>query len=200
MLPFALRRALPRSARSGARSSFVGLAGLVVSVGLAAAGLLGCGDVKRPDGGQGLLAPGQTAPDVVAEDPAGKEVRLEANRGKPFVVFFYPADGTPGCTKEACAFRDVWDRFAAAGVVVVGVSSNSRESHRKFQAEHKLPMALASDESGALGRAYGVSKKIWGYDRVSFLVDRGGKIAKVWPSVDPALHASEVLAEAARLR
>ncbi len=161
--------------------------------------LTACGDVKRPDGGQGLLPVGAPAPEVVAEDPAGKEVRLTANRGKPVVVFFYPADGTPGCTKEACAFRDAWDRFANAGVVVVGVSSNSRESHRKFQAEHKLPMALASDESGEIGRAYGVSKKIWGYDRVSFLVGKDGKVAKVWPSVDPAQHASEVLAEAARV-
>jgi peroxiredoxin Q/BCP len=158
-----------------------------------------CSEVKRPDGGQGLLAVGAPAPDVVGEDPAGGEIRLGASRGKPAVVFFYPADGTPGCTKEACAFRDAWERFASAGVVVIGVSSNSRESHKKFQAEHKLPMALASDESGSIGQAYGVSKKIWGYDRVSFLVDRSGKVARVWPSVDPGQHATEVLAEAARL-
>lgn len=160
--------------------------------------LSACGDVKRPDGGQGLLPVGAAAPDVVGEDPAGQKVSVAASRGKPVVVFFYPADGTPGCTKEACAFRDAWDRFSSAGVVLVGVSTNSPESHKKFQAEHKLPMALASDETGDVGRAYGVSKKIWGYDRVSFLVGRDGKIAKVWPSVDPGQHASEVLAEAAR--
>lgn len=158
-----------------------------------------CSEVKRPDGGQGLLPIGAPAPDVVGEDPAGQKVSVTGSRGKPVIVFFYPADGTPGCTREACAFRDAWERFATAGVVVLGVSSNSRESHAKFQAEHKLPMALAADEGGAIGASYGVSKKIWGYDRVSFLVDRQGKVAKVWPSVDPGQHASEVLAEAARL-
>lgn len=179
-------------ARTSSRATLAVLA-------LSAAVLGGCGDVKRPDGGQGLVPIGHAAPEVSAEDPAGHEVRLSAAKGKPAIVFFYPADGTPGCTKEACAFRDAWSRYEAAGVVVLGVSTNSRESHRKFQAEHKLPMALAADESGAIGRAYGVSKKIWGYDRVSFLVDREGKAAKIWPSVDPGQHASEVLAEVARL-
>lgn len=158
-----------------------------------------CGDVKRPDGGQGLVPVGHVAPDVVGEDPGGHPVSVVGSRGKPVVVFFYPADGTPGCTKEACAFRDAWDRFTSAGVVLVGVSSDSRASHASFQAEHRLPMALASDTSGDIGRAYGVTKKIWGYDRVSFLVGRDGKVAKVWPSVDPGLHASDVLAEVARL-
>jgi peroxiredoxin Q/BCP len=179
------------------RASSKALAAAALSFGLVASA--GCGEVKRPDGGQGLLAVGAPAPEVVGEDPGGTEVRLSAIRDKPAVVFFYPADGTPGCTKEVCAFRDAWNRFASAGVLVIGVSSNSRESHKKFQAEHKLPMALASDESGAIGKAFGVSKKLWGYDRVSFLVDRSGKIAKVWPSVDPGQHATEVLAEAARL-
>ena len=161
--------------------------------------LAGCGEVKRPDGGLGLVPVGHPAPEVVAEDAAGKELALSSARGKPAIVFFYPADGTPGCTKEACAFRDAWARYESAGVVVIGVSTNSRESHQKFRAEHKLPMALAADESGAVGRAYGVSKKLWGYDRVSFLVGKDGKVAKIWPSVDPGVHATEVLAEVARL-
>jgi len=158
-----------------------------------------CGEVKRPDGGTGLVAIGTSAPDVVAEDPAGHTVRLSENKGKAVVVYFYPADGTPGCTKEACAFRDAWQKLDAAGVVVLGVSSNSAESHRKFQKEHQLPFALASDESGAVASSYGVSKKLWGYDRVSFLVGKDGKIAKIWPSVDPGVHAREVIDEAAKL-
>ena len=161
--------------------------------------LFACGDVKRPDGGTGLLAVGAAAPDVAGEDPAGKTVRVSDNRGKAVVVYFYPADGTPGCTKEACAFRDAWTKLDQAGVVVVGVSSNSAESHRKFQQEHHLPFALAADESGAIASSYGVGKKLWGYDRVSFLIGKDGKVAKVWPSVDPGVHANEVIDEASKL-
>jgi thioredoxin-dependent peroxiredoxin len=173
---------------------------LVVSFLLALAlAVAGCGEVKRPDGGSGLVPVGAPAPDVVGEDPAGHEVRLSANRGKAVVVYFYPADGTPGCTKEACAFRDAWAKLDQAGVVVLGVSSNSAESHRKFQKEHQLPFALASDESGAIASAYGVSKKLWGYDRVSFLIGKDGRVAKIWPSVDPGVHAREVIEQAGQL-
>ena len=166
---------------------------------LTALALAACGEVKRPDGGSGLVPIGAAAPEVVGEDPAGHQVRLSESKGKAVVVYFYPADGTPGCTKEACAFRDAWQKLDQAGIVVLGVSSNSAESHRKFQKEHQLPFALASDESGAIGSAYGVSKKLWGYDRVSFLVGKDGRIAKIWPSVDPGVHASEVIAEASKL-
>ncbi len=161
---------------------------------------VGCGGpAKRPDGGEGLLPVGASAPDVAAHDGADAEVRLSSMRGHAVVVYFYPADGTPGCTKEACAFRDTWAKFEAAKVSVIGVSSNSLASHKSFRAEEHLPFPLASDEQGNVGAAYGVSKKLWGYDRVTFLVDKQGKIAKVWPSVDPAVHAEEVLAAAARL-
>jgi thioredoxin-dependent peroxiredoxin len=173
---------------------------LLLSLSLALAfGVFACSEVKRPDGGSGLVPVGTPAPDVVGEDPAGREVRLSASRGKAVVVYFYPADGTPGCTKEACAFRDSWAKLDQAGVVVLGVSSNSAESHRKFQKEHQLPFALASDESGAIASAYGVSKKLWGYDRVSFLIGKDGRVAKVWPSVDPGVHAREVIDEAGSL-
>jgi thioredoxin-dependent peroxiredoxin len=160
--------------------------------------LVGCGPVKRPDGGEGLLAPGMTAPDVVGVDAEGREVSVAGLRGKLVVVYFYPRDGTPGCTKEACAFRDAWQRLQSGGVHVLGVSTDSPDKHRAFQEEHGLPFALASDESGAIGRAYGVSKKIWGYDRVTFLVARDGRVARVWPSVDPGIHATEIIAEAER--
>ncbi|MDB4946310.1 MAG: Thiol peroxidase, Bcp-type [Labilithrix sp.] len=175
------------------------LVGLGMAALLGASTLAGCGEPKRPDGGSGLLGPGAAAPDVAGEDPAGHVVRLSESRGKAVVVYFYPADGTPGCTKEACAFRDAWSKLDQAGIVVLGVSSNSAESHRKFQKEHNLPFALAADESGTIASSYGVGKKLWGYDRVSFLVGKDGKVAKVWPSVDPGVHAGEVIAEAAKL-
>lgn len=170
----------------------------VALVALAMLASVACGPVKRPDGGEGLLPVGATAPDVVGRDAEGHEVRLSAQRGKLVVVYFYPRDGTPGCTKEACAFRDAWTDLAKNDVVVIGVSSNSAESHAAFLREHKLPFALAPDESGAIGAAYGVAKKLWGYDRVSFLVGLDGRIAKVWPDVDPAVHAHDVAAEAKR--
>jgi peroxiredoxin Q/BCP len=158
-----------------------------------------CGRVRRPDGGVGLLPVGAAAPDVAAEDAVGHPTRLSDKRGRAVVVYFYPQDETPGCTKEACAFRDAWDKLSAANVDVIGVSGNSAERHRAFQKKERLPFSLAADESGAVGQAYGVSKKLWGYDRVTFLVDRDGKVAKVWPSVDPALHADEVLRSASEL-
>jgi thioredoxin-dependent peroxiredoxin len=154
--------------------------------------LAACGPVKRPDGGSGLLPVGATAPEVVGRDAQSREVRLSALRGRPVVVYFYPADGTPGCTKEACAFRDAWDRLQRAEVAVIGVSTNSAERHAEFLKEERLPFALASDD-GTVGRAYGVKKNLWGFDRVSFLIGRDGKVAHVWPSVDPGVHADDVL-------
>jgi len=177
----------------------LGLVALGVAL-VGAAYFVGCGQVKRPDGGEGLLPVGASAPDVVARGEGDADVRLSQMRGQPVVVYFYPADGTPGCTKEACAFRDTWTKFETAKVGVIGVSSNSLASHKSFREEQHLPFPLASDENGSVGSAYGVTKKLWGYDRVTFLVDKEGKIAKVWPSVDPAVHADEVLAEAARIK
>jgi thioredoxin-dependent peroxiredoxin len=159
---------------------------------------IGCGPVKRPDGGQGLLPVGADAPEVVGRDAEQHEVRLTALKGRPVVVYFYPQDGTPGCTKEACAFRDAWKRLESADVQVIGVSTNSATSHEDFQKKQHLPFALASDD-GKVGDAYGVSKHVWGFDRVSFLVGRDGKVAHVWPAVDPAVHADEVVREASRL-
>lgn len=159
---------------------------------------LACGPVKRPDGGSGLLPVGAEAPEVVGHDAEQHEVRLSSMKGRPVVVYFYPQDGTPGCTKEACAFRDAWKRLEKADVQVIGVSTNSASSHEDFQKKQKLPFALASDD-GKIADAYGVKKNLWGFDRVSFLVGRDGKVAHVWPSVDPAVHADDVVREASRL-
>jgi peroxiredoxin Q/BCP len=136
---------------------------------------------------------------VEATDAAGAATRLSVLRGEPVVVYFYPADGTPGCTKEACAFRDAWSKLEGAHVGVIGVSSQSRESHLAFEKDQHLPFPLVADVDGTVQRAYGVPKGLFGYSRVSFLVDATGKIAKVWPDVDPAVHADEVLAAAQAL-
>ncbi len=172
---------------------------LVTTSALLVATLTGCGQVRRPDGGAGLLPIGIPAPEVTGRDVAKHDVTLSSMRGRPVVVFFYPADGTPGCTKEACAFRDAWKKFEAANVGIIGVSNDSLDSHEHFQQNKALPFALAADGSGAVGAAYGVAKKPWGYDRVSFLIDRDGRVARVWTDVDPGVHADEVLAAATTL-
>ncbi len=145
--------------------------------------------MKRPDGGFGLLPSGASAPEL-----ANDEVHLASLRGKPVVVYFYPQDETPGCTKEACAFRDAWKELAKADVQVIASRRTRASGNQAFQQRHQLPFPLVSDETGEIGASYGVSKKIWGYDRVTFLVDRDGKIAHVWPAVDPGVHAREVIA------
>jgi peroxiredoxin Q/BCP len=159
--------------------------------------VLGCGRTVRPDGGSGLLPVGAAAPELVASDAKGDRVLLSEQRGRFAVVYFYPKDETPGCTKQACAFRDNFAKFDQAGVTVIGVSRDSAESHAKFRAHHQLPFALVADEAGAAQRAYGVPSKFPGIaDRVTFLVGKDGKIARVWPDVDPVLNVTEVLAAA----
>jgi peroxiredoxin Q/BCP len=160
----------------------------------------GCnGPVKRPDGGVGLMPIGEHAPDIEGLDGSGKEVKLSDLRGSLAVVYFYPADGSSGCTKEACAFRDVWKKYDEAKVTIFGVSTDTSEAHKKFAHDQKLPFPLVADPTGTIGTAYGVRKTMIGYDRVSFLVDRDGRIARIWSEVDPGVHAEEVLAEAKRV-
>ena len=163
--------------------------------------LAGCrGVVQRPDGGHGPLPVGASAPDVVGYDASDRAVRLSEQRGHPTVVYFYPRDGTPGCTKEACAFRDAWARFEQAHVAIIGVSANSRDDHDAFLRGEHLPFALAADEPGVVAAAYGVRKGLFGDDRVTFLVDGEGRIARFWPNVDPGVHAAEVLAASQGIR
>lgn len=162
--------------------------------------LVACGQTRRPDGGSGLLPVGAKAPELVGEDADGKPVKLSDAKGKIAVVYFYPKDGTPGCTTQACAFRDAWGTLQAAGIVVFGVSRDSAESHRAFRAEHALPFPLVSDESGEVAAAYGVpSKFVVLTERVTFLVDPEGNIVRVWPEVDPAVDAKRVQEAAAEI-
>ena len=146
-----------------------------------------------------LPASGSMAPSFSALDQAGKVRTVEEFRGRPLVLFFYPADGSPGCTKEACAFRDAWQRYEAANVAVVGVSTNDVASHAKFAAEHNLPFPLLADTDQAMLRAYGVKTTMGFAQRVSILVDADGRVARVWPDVDPGVHATDVLAAVAAL-
>jgi peroxiredoxin Q/BCP len=149
---------------------------------------------QRPDGGTGLLPVGAVAPDFTAKDANGAMVRLSDSAGKPRVVYFYPKDETPGCTKEACAFRDAYDKYRARGVVVFGISRDSEASHDEFRKRHSLPFPLVADEKGTVQAAYGVPSRVGHAARVSFLVGRDGKIEHVWPDVDPVSHALDVLA------
>ncbi|MCA9660343.1 MAG: peroxiredoxin [Myxococcales bacterium] len=172
-------------------------------LGLAAAVALplaaACQPVQRPDGGQGPIAVGATAPAVSATDHNGQTIDLAALRGKPVLVYFYPKDGTPGCTKEACAIRDIWSRFEAAGVVVLGVSSDDANSHADFAKEHSLPFSLIADTDLTWAKAFGVESSFKVIHRTSFLIDSEGKVAKIYVDVDPGVHAEEVLADVASL-
>jgi peroxiredoxin Q/BCP len=165
----------------------------------AAITLAGCGTTQRPDGGTGLLAAGAAAPDLGGPDQEGKLHRIADEHGHPLIVYFYPKDNTPGCTKEACAFRDTWDRFQKAGVQIYGVSADDQKSHEQFAKEQKLPFPILADPAHAWSTAFGVPTKLGMDTRVSFLIDAAGKVAKVYPNVDPAIHADEVLKDAAAL-
>jgi peroxiredoxin Q/BCP len=154
----------------------------------------GC-KTKRYDAATGLLAVGSPAPDFAAKDSSGKVVHLGDLAGKPRVVYFYPKDGTPGCTVEAGAFRDTYDKYRAKGVAVFGVSRDTEKSHDEFRASQGLPFPLAADPDGIVQKAYGVPDMgLPLASRVSFLVGRDGTVEHVFEKVDPVAHATEVLA------
>lgn len=162
--------------------------------------LLGCSATQqRADGGEGLLPVGSAAPDLFAADQNGAIQRISDQRGRAVVVYFYSKDGTPGCTAEACAFRDAWDRFKTANVQVFGVSVDDRQSHESFSKEHNLPFPILADPEQLWVTAFGVPTKLGMASRVTFLIDPDGKIAKVYPDVDPAVHVDQVLKDAAVL-
>jgi len=166
-------------------------AALVLALAVVPAGCMS----KRTDGGTGLLPLGTTAPDFAAKDSAGKVVHLSDFAGSPRIVYFYPKDETPGCTQEACAFRDAYKQFDAKGVIVFGVSRDTEKSHDEFRAAHTLPFPLVADADGAVQKSYGVPSMMGMpmAERVSFLIGRDGKIEHVFEKVDPVIHASEVL-------
>jgi peroxiredoxin Q/BCP len=172
------------------RSSFrFGIAAVVLT---ALGALVGLFHPARAD--EPLLAVGAVAPEVVGVDAKGTTLKLSAQKGKYAIVYFYPKDDTPGCTKEACAFRDAFDKFVAAGVTIFGVSHDPEPSHKAFMAKYTLPFPLVADTSGAVQKAYHVPSNIWGgTKRVSFLIAPDGKVARAFPDVDPGVHAKELL-------
>lgn len=147
----------------------------------------------------GGIAVGSPAPEFMLQDQSGRVRTLSEYRGHPVVLYFYPRDATPGCTREACAFRDAWDRLQATGAVVLGVSTDDIVSHQRFRDEHSLPFDLLSDPDETAARAYGVPVNMGFAARQSFLIDAQGNLAQIWPNVDPGVHADEVLAAIAAL-
>jgi thioredoxin-dependent peroxiredoxin len=141
------------------------------------------------------IAPGTAAPDFSAKNQDGKTVNLRDLRGKPVLMFFYPKDDTPGCTKEACNFRDSYGKFRELGTVILGVSRQDEKSHQKFKAKHKLPFDLLVDKDGKLAESYGVSlmPAVGFHKRQSVLIGPDGKVAKFYDSVDPTIHSDEVM-------
>jgi len=143
----------------------------------------------------------QLAPDFKLQDETGAERSLSDYRGKSVVLYFYPKDDTPGCTTEACHFRDDYSAYESAGVVILGVSPDSVKSHAKFKAKYSLPFTILADEDHAVCELYGVwgRKKFMGreYDgvfRTTFLINEDGLIQKVFENVKPAQHSDEILA------
>lgn len=139
------------------------------------------------------LTEGKPAPALKAKAHDGSSVDLAALKGKPVVVYFYPKDETPGCTKEACSFRDAWDRLSKTGVVLIGVSADSDESHKAFVAHHKLPFLLVSDEKGDIAKSFGVPMMGAMTSRQSFVIGADGNVKKIYRAVDVQKHADEIM-------
>jgi peroxiredoxin Q/BCP len=146
-------------------------------------------------GGEPGVRVGEPAPDFTLPDASGKEVRLADFRGRPVVLYFYPKDDTPGCTKEACSFRDQYRDFQDAGAVVVGVSSDSSESHRRFAERHRLPFTLLADQGGRVRKLYGVRTTLGLLPgRVTFVIDAQGVIRHAFNSqLQATKHVDEAI-------
>ncbi len=147
-----------------------------------------------------MLEEGTQAPEFTLPDENGTEISLSQFRGKKVVIYFYPKDDTPGCTKEACNFRDNYDAILEKGAVVLGVSADSQKSHQNFKSKYELPFYLLSDPDKTMIQQYGAwgEKQMYGkaYEgviRSTYVIDEDGKIAKVFPKVKPAEHGAEVL-------
>ncbi len=143
---------------------------------------------------------GTTAPDFTLLDQDGVSHTLSAHRGSRVLLYFYPKDDTPGCTKQACMLRDAMPSLSALDAVVFGISADSVKSHKKFAEKYGLPFTLLSDEDHVVSERYGVwgtkrmmGREYQGIKRTSFLIDRNGVIKKVYENVKPELHADQVL-------
>ncbi len=152
------------------------------------------------------VSEGDKAPAFSMPTDGGRTVSLKDLKGQNVVLYFYPKDNTPGCTKEACAFRDLMPDFSGIDAAIIGVSKDSVKKHDNFKAKFELPFTLASDEDGAVCEAYGTwveksmyGKKFMGIERATFLIDGKGVVRKVWRKVKVAGHAEDVLESAKSL-
>jgi len=152
------------------------------------------------------LQPGDIAPEFSLPDGNGTIVSLSALRGKWVVLYFYPRDNTPGCTTEACGFRDTYSDYQAKNFVVLGVSTDDAKAHTKFSTKFNLPFPLLTDADGQMATSYEsyglkkfMGKEYMGISRNTFLIDPDGKIAKIYLKVKPENHAATVLADLATL-
>lgn len=149
---------------------------------------------------------GDAAPSFALPDAEGNLVKLEDLKGKWVVLYFYPRDNTPGCTKEACGFRDAYADYQTSDVVVLGVSTDDAKAHTKFATKYDLPFPLLVDEGGAIASEYGsyglkkfMGKEYMGISRSTFIIDPEGRLAKIYRKVKPEPHAQEVLSDIAEL-
>ncbi len=147
-----------------------------------------------------MLNEGDNAPDFTTKNQNGEDVKLADLRGQKVVLYFYPKDDTPGCTKEACSLRDSFDVFKEKNINVLGVSTDDEKSHQKFISKYNLPFDLLADTEKTLVNDYGVwgeknmyGKKYFGINRTTFLIDEDGKIVKIFKKVKVDEHAEEVL-------
>jgi peroxiredoxin Q/BCP len=148
-----------------------------------------------------VIEEGKPAPDFSLTSDAGETVTLSSLRGRRVVLYFYPKDDTPGCTKQACGIRDAWGELERSGAVVLGISPDDESSHGKFKDKYDLPFTLLSDTEHAAAEAYGVwvektnyGKTYMGVERSTFVIDEAGNVAKVMRRVKPESHADDVLA------
>lgn len=147
------------------------------------------------------LEEGQQAPDFELASESGERVRLSGLRGKPVVLYFYPRDDTPGCTKEACAFRDAYGEFEERGAVLLGVSPDDEASHARFKEKYSLPFTLLADKEHEAAEAYGAwrekknyGRTYWGVHRSTFVIGADGTIVRAMYGVKPDGHPEQVLA------
>jgi thioredoxin-dependent peroxiredoxin len=147
-----------------------------------------------------ILKEGKKAPDFQLQTQDDSTVSLESFKGQLILLYFYPRDDTPGCTKESCGLRDIWKELKKLGVVVLGASPDSVKSHKKFAAKYKLPFLLLADPDKELVQKYGVwgekkfmGMKFQGVHRTTFLIEKDGKILKIWEKVKPADHPGEII-------
>jgi peroxiredoxin Q/BCP len=142
-----------------------------------------------------VVEEGKPAPDFELESDTGETVKLSDLRGQPVVLYFYPKDDTPGCTRQACGIRDAWSQFERAGAEVFGISADDQASHERFKSKYELPFALLADPEHKLGEPYGVAQEgKSSYERSTFVIDAEGNVARIMRRVDPDRHADEVLA------